>query len=415
MAILNDGSDASAAILAGIAGVLPFTQAGSGAVNRAIHQKAGERVSVLDFIDPDEHAGILAGTSTHDCTAGFDAAIATGKSVFVPKGAYEVDGISVVGGMELAGERGAMLVVRSNNSAAFLHAAETNLYDIRISRLAIKAKAGVTGARGYKHASKAVYTAYACFMDIETYQDLEVSYDGFFIFHDWYRCRDGYLGSAVGGQTHQAINSIPDAYGQALQSNLNQVRKCQFFRSTNADGAVNVAYGARWEFSDSDFETLTTQAVNALGVFGLSFNGCWFEGVNASDIITVGTSPEPNAQRTRPVDIANCFVYCHANNTRFLNAGATISAGLRNIAFSTVPSGMVLTNATSLYCLHGIEPLSGSYTNFLAGISVVHRPASSATPAANGDLVIEATSNTSLTFKLKGTDGTVRSGSVTLS
>ncbi|MBR9802960.1 hypothetical protein GYB59_15275 [bacterium] len=43
------------------------------------------------------------------------------------------------------------------------------------------------------------------------------------------------------------------------------------------------------------------------------------------------------------------------------------------------------------------------------------RPGASVTPLNNGDLVLEATSNTSATIKLKGSDGTVRSGSVTLS
>lgn len=43
------------------------------------------------------------------------------------------------------------------------------------------------------------------------------------------------------------------------------------------------------------------------------------------------------------------------------------------------------------------------------------RPSSSLTPVANGDLVIEATNNTTLAFKLKGSDGTVRSGTVALS
>lgn len=43
------------------------------------------------------------------------------------------------------------------------------------------------------------------------------------------------------------------------------------------------------------------------------------------------------------------------------------------------------------------------------------RPSSSRTPSSNGDLSIEATNNTTLTFKLKGSDGTVRSGTVTLS
>lgn len=42
-------------------------------------------------------------------------------------------------------------------------------------------------------------------------------------------------------------------------------------------------------------------------------------------------------------------------------------------------------------------------------------PPASTTPAANGDLVVQATSNTSLTFKYKGSDGVVRSASLTLS
>jgi len=42
-------------------------------------------------------------------------------------------------------------------------------------------------------------------------------------------------------------------------------------------------------------------------------------------------------------------------------------------------------------------------------------PSDSITPFSNGDLVIEATSNTALTFKFKGSDGTVRSAVLTLS
>lgn len=44
----------------------------------------------------------------------------------------------------------------------------------------------------------------------------------------------------------------------------------------------------------------------------------------------------------------------------------------------------------------------------------VQSPAASVTPAVNGEMVVEATSNTTLTFKLKGSDGTVRSGTLTL-
>ena len=51
----------------------------------------------------------------------------------------------------------------------------------------------------------------------------------------------------------------------------------------------------------------------------------------------------------------------------------------------------------------------------LTAITEITDPGSSVTPANNGDLMVEATSNTTLTFKLKGTDGTVRTGTITLS
>lgn len=47
-------------------------------------------------------------------------------------------------------------------------------------------------------------------------------------------------------------------------------------------------------------------------------------------------------------------------------------------------------------------------------VTSVIRPASSATPSLIGHLVIEATSNTTLTIKYKGTDGTIRSVALTL-
>jgi hypothetical protein len=48
-------------------------------------------------------------------------------------------------------------------------------------------------------------------------------------------------------------------------------------------------------------------------------------------------------------------------------------------------------------------------------VNLTLSPGSSLTPANNGDLSIEATNNTTLTFKYKGSDGTVRSGTVALS
>jgi hypothetical protein len=52
--------------------------------------------------------------------------------------------------------------------------------------------------------------------------------------------------------------------------------------------------------------------------------------------------------------------------------------------------------------------------NVYVGSDVISRPSASITPANNSELVVEATSNTTLTFKLKGTDGTVRTATLTL-
>ena len=46
---------------------------------------------------------------------------------------------------------------------------------------------------------------------------------------------------------------------------------------------------------------------------------------------------------------------------------------------------------------------------------IVQTPSSTVTPASNGELMVEATNDTTLTFKYKGSDGVVRSGTITLS
>lgn len=58
---------------------------------------------------------------------------------------------------------------------------------------------------------------------------------------------------------------------------------------------------------------------------------------------------------------------------------------------------------------------SGSARPSYYGGQLTWKPSAIATPAANGDLTFEATSNTSITVKLKGSDGVIRSAVLTLS
>lgn len=86
----------------------------------------------------------------------------------------------------------------------------------------------------------------------------------------------------------------------------------------------------------------------------------------------------------------------HAENTI---VGATNNYGF----YSNIPSG---TGRWNFYA-------NGAAPNYFGG-SVTWKPSAIATPANNGDLTFEATSNISVTVKLRGTDGVVRSAVLTL-
>jgi len=90
---------------------------------------------------------------------------------------------------------------------------------------------------------------------------------------------------------------------------------------------------------------------------------------------------------------------------------------------STTSAVTIKSNASQFYKANSHEfqytdgtpgsSINAGAATFSGGISIV--PAASATPASNGQLTFEATSNTSLTIKYKGSDGIVRSTVLTLS
>ena len=82
----------------------------------------------------------------------------------------------------------------------------------------------------------------------------------------------------------------------------------------------------------------------------------------------------------------------------------------------TAPTASVGTNTTQIATTAFVNAeIANDIASKADKASTVLTPATSATPPANGDLVFERTSNTSLTLRLKGTDGVVRSVALTLS
>lgn len=74
---------------------LSFVQTGTGAVARTMQEKMRDVVSVMDFIPVAEHAAILAGTSTYDCSADIQDAITASNTVYFPNGTYLFSGITI--------------------------------------------------------------------------------------------------------------------------------------------------------------------------------------------------------------------------------------------------------------------------------------------------------------------------------
>jgi hypothetical protein len=101
----------------------------------------------------------------------------------------------------------------------------------------------------------------------------------------------------------------------------------------------------------------------------------------------------------------------------------SLSVGTAGSPFQASAANDAVTKdyADSTYILPGIADTSTATTLTLNDLTatfdtdIVQTPSTSLTPANNGELIVEATSDTSLTFKLKGSDGTVRSAVITLS
>ena len=163
----------------------------------------------------------------------------------------------------------------------------------------------------------------------------------------------------------------------------------------------------------------------ALGI-GLRNAGClsWAPSDNANatgDLFlfrdAANTLAQRNGTNAQASRIYTTFVARGAGTTNLeamemksVAAGSFIIQSLKGSAGGT---------ARDIEFRHGATDTNGVITNgtalarvAAAGFTIL--PLVSSTPASNGDLTFEATSNTSLTIKFKGSDGTVRTNVLTL-
>ena len=307
-------------------------------VGRTIEDKLKDTVSVKDF-------GAV-GDGVADDTAAIQAAINTGKKVFIPDGTYSVADIAVINGVHIEGSNtnSTILALRTNNASIFL--CET-LYNAYFANFSVTAEA-VTGGFAFKQTNRATYSAYVTFKNIEVWKSFLTGFYGLFIYTEWRNIRSGYLGNYPGGQTHKFIDSNPNTYGQTNTTNLNQVIRCQVFGASHANGAIDISYGANWLIDSTDFELCPTRAMTIRGVQLVNITNSWIELCNDPTPINIGASPGPNPLQV-DITIDNLLFAAAPTNTCLVGGdiNQTQFASFANIRCIYIPIGARITTSVN--------------------------------------------------------------------
>ena len=162
----------------------------------------------------------------------------------------------------------------------------------------------------------------------------------------------------------------------------------------NVKGSINSALTIEGESNNS--ARLTVSQAN--------------DGTDAPDIMfkkARGTIDSPTTvQGSDVLSRFQAFAYNGSSYVQGGNFGFTAADGDGNASWA-VKTRVGGTLATR------IEIDSNGHTDLSGGLT--WSPRTSVTPLTNGELTVEATNDTTLTFKYKGSDGTVRTGTLTLS
>jgi len=170
----------------------------------------------------------------------------------------------------------------------------------------------------------------------------------------------------------------------------------QFFSTASGNGSGAGLFGV-YNSTDNLFAYACTQS--AFGINANSFYG-FFPSVNLGN---------PSGYDVRLYrDAANTLALRNGTsaNTLRVYGSFTDSSNGRRLDITSTTAGIFTLTATG----NG----TGATGNLLKLTQPILLPASSVSLATNGDLAFEATSNTSLTIRYRGSDGTTRSASLIL-
>lgn len=377
------------------AGDVPFTQSGTGASQRTTEAKLRDlSVSLKDFggVADDD------GSSGTDNLAAFNAAIAALKAeaydeglyrgarrLYIPRGRYYFSDTLDVKGLTLIIEGDG--VGQAGGNATFLRFAASKC-GIRFQRYNTEGT-GVEASPTEGADASAIRGVYLLGGGGASNAD----HSGI-----WARCRVRIEDVAVSGFAgHGIMVKATQGGGTSLEGNANQWR------------------------------------IDSATLFSNTKSGLFIEGADANAGVSIGVDCRSNGEwgiyDSSFLGNTHIAYHCDGNTSGELKAdeatarvlflgGYTETGGASN---SIVPPSIIL------FSFNGVSTSGGGFVidrslseiEIAAGLSVggavTCSPGGSVTPDTNGEVTFELTNNTTLTFKAKGSDGTVRSGTVTLS
>jgi len=101
------------------------------------------------------------------------------------------------------------------------------------------------------------------------------------------------------------------------------------------------------------------------------------------------------------------------NESASFGIGATTDLETEQLTVTTLKVGTAITANSGIITANSLD-ISGVTTTFISGITTVGL-GSTSNPPYNAQMSFELTSNTNLRIKVRGTDGVLRSGNITLS
>ena len=217
-----------------------------------------------------------------------------------------------------------------------------------------------------------------------------------------------FAGNATASQFHAAGTNhlvLKAATGNDFKVHLAGEETLQVTRHTGTGNTVMVAGGGTKEFTfNSPIDATAGLEISGTAITATADELNYVDGVTSN----VQTQLDARAALDSPTFTTKI------ESPEFHSAGSHLKfkAATNDIIFYPNNTETLQITRSGTDCRF---TSNGGTGTFKFNQDVTQRPGSSVTPSANGDLSVEATNDTTLTFKFKGSDGVVRSGTITLS